>query len=509
MNNYNKNIIVTDLFGHHIDNNETNTNIINTFLLVHLKYPLEFLIRLDNQVSNIDDLYKNLNSDIITKYSLYKYNKMSNLLANKILSNRIYYDDNDSIWRIDMNKLNNSVKNELGIDLSQYSTFGDLWFPVKIINNSITIIIGNTQSLILGKPTSYVYVSQYKNGSLWKPIDNVNKKTAISLFFSLDKNVNDTPLLVASHHVIPYNGNYNKLNNITTFNEFNHVSTTDIMKLTIDRTKFNDLTNKKIGMKDNSTINKNNNILNNAITTFATYSVQGELKINGECVGVPIDFTRKYGNVQINECDNEIGQKWYIYDNHIVSQFDKTCLANVDNELKRRHCNLTDNSQIWNINNDDKINNNDNKTNNNNNINVDINKEKYNISNDKYANTKGKRVMLIESDDPWYLHFDDDVQYDHKNKNKDIELITKDIHELNDYTMYHPYRSESNISVDNNDNNFGLGYSYSDRKNSYCVNQSGGKHKKKFVKKIIFINILIVILLCVLFIMCAKNKHFL
>ena len=462
-----KDINITDLFGNNI-----NCKPEFQFILVHITKPLEYLTRLDNQ-ENSDFIpeFDKLDKSVKDKYNIDK----NNYNIYKILNSRSR-DDNDSIWEININKIRSYLKESQGIDLAKYESIGDLWFPTSVIVNPVTILLGNRTSGILYCPTNYIFVARYKNGSLWKPISNNKDCEAISFLFSI-KNSFNKGYMIRKDLIIPYGGRYFTVNNTTNANEFNLVSTTDVRRLTINRTKFSKEQPefRLKSMEDNKYLTD----LDHKLSTIdiskdksqkIKYTSQGELKINNKCLSIPTDATRSRGFVYANDCNYSIGQKWYPYGNHFISQYDKSCLAQYNGHIANRPCAHNDTSQAWELDRrpDDEI-----KAEPNDIKQYKSTKEPGIEYHKRWYDKKGKHVILVESNNPWYLG-DDKLQYTHdKNRYKSGHISNiiknKDLYELNDLAYTHSgFDSKTNLDMDRQFTGYGLGYSYADRQLKPC-----------------------------------------
>ncbi len=476
-----KDINITDFFGNSIS---CKPNF--QFVLVQLKNPITYLTRLDNQENReyIPD-YDKLDRSIKEKYN---FNR-NNYDIYKILSSRTKAD-NDSIWEVNIDRIREYTKSSLGVDLSMYESLGDLWFPTSVITNPITVLLGNRSSGLLFCPTSYVFVARYKNGSLWKPVSENKSCEAVSFMFSIKDKITKGYML-RKDIIIPYEGGYHTVDNITNANEFNLVSTTDTRKLTVNRTKF---------VKEQPDFRLktryNDKYLSNlgdklALTDISSkksqqlsYTSQGELKIDGKCLSIPTDATRKNGFVYANDCNNSLGQKWFPFNNHFISQYDKSCLSADNDNLTSRSCVENNAAQLWETDmRDDSEITETSKTEdeqyvNSRNRDVEEPGPEYHR---KWYDKKGRHVVLVESDNPWYLG-DDKLQHTHdmnrhRSDNVSTVLRNKDLYELND-KEYGPSDFDSHISLDMDRQftGYGLGYSFADRQLKPCGCNKKCKH---------------------------------
>jgi hypothetical protein len=216
------------------------------------------------------------------------------------------------------------------------------------------------------------------------------------------------------------------------FNEFLLLNNTET-SFTINRNMFkNSGTNKMKLISDNykyiSSIDNNNNIELKPKNTSnndqeINYTVQGELLLNNKCITVNDDET-----VTLEECDNknkQNNQKWYPFDGTFVSQYDTSCLSHDDNKITTEECSDSK-AQIWNM--------------------------EFPHQSDQRDNTipffKGKHIILVESDNPWFLNKDlaTPVQYD-ENNGTNIDTINKKLPRKN-YALVKEKSKKSNNSDD-------------------------------------------------------------
>jgi hypothetical protein len=129
-----------------------------------------------------------------------------------------------------------------------------------------------------------------------------------------------------------------------------------------------------------------------------SYNAQGELIVNNKCL------TNNDERVYFDKCDDDCKNKqmWEIKDNKIFpANSPEMCLSyNVENNknddnIKLEKCSET-NSQIWNIEDSDVA------------RSQDYNQLKY----------KGKTIVLVDSENPWYLNYDTTIPIEYIKEQK-------------------------------------------------------------------------------------------
>ena len=142
-------------------------------------------------------------------------------------------------------------------------------------------------------------------------------------------------------------------------------------------------------------------------------------------------------NIVQNKCNDDINNKWYFYNDSIISDYNQNCLSvDNNNEIISEPCKITNKNQQWDIKNTDSV--------------VIDNLQE---TNDKWSTIRGKNVVLLESDNPWYI-----------NKEYQPEgIVHPQTTELNtvDYEIAAKYDPSFMIDVTSPD--FGHGHSYVER----------------------------------------------
>lgn len=216
------------------------------------------------------------------------------------------------------------------------------------------------------------------------------------------------------------------------------------------------------------------------------YTVDGLLKLNNKCVEA------NNNEINLNKCNNRIEQKWSKKNNTIKSQADNKCITSEPdtNTIKLLECKNPENqeedqSQTWTY------------------IKSDEDSINTNINNHSWRSHKGKSVVLVNSDNPWY-------------HNKDMTGEMKLQEEIYPYSLkgdiqYEYGEASSKFILDTTKRNLGLGYSYKDRLGKPCKIDSKGNIVEGFngqkiesrINKILDV-LLIVLIVIIIYILIKK-----
>jgi hypothetical protein len=229
-----------------------------------------------------------------------------------------------------------------------------------------------------------------------------------------------------------------------------YINNTDNIKLT-------NIQNKYITNIDGKPKMKNKIFSNNQ---SISYNTQGELIIDEQCL------TQNSGKVYFDKCKNEKKQLWKINNNKIYSvESPELCLSSSGENISISKCldeNQNDDSNTWTIEESDV--------------------EK--TSDYKPIKYKGKSIVLVDSENPWYLNYDTTIP---------IEYYKKQIMTPKQYRSDSDYGSNENLEFEhfnNNKNNNNI----SDNSESTSQNQ------------IIFLLLIIVAILFVYKKLIKKNE---
>lgn len=355
----------------------------------------------------------------------------------------------DSVWEIDNEKLIPLLK-IFRIDLDQYKTFGHMFFN-DYEPKLRTIVLVNKEFSIITNPTDYKFIGNYGSGYIWVPIGPKGFVHLGLIYTSTQqKPVTDDYCVLDIKYslktsVIDKFPNTNSIN-FMAGNEFNLLQSTTTPVFTIYRAKlYNDIRNfKLIAFHDEkyitSTDPSNSNSLgmksrDNNNYQYINYSPNGELKLGNKC----ISNSGNNQQVDLQNCDDtNIGQKWYLDNSRVISHQDNTCLTLDDNgeNLKMAKCDRDNSNQVW-------------------------AKEKPEViepDEGVWYPAKGKKVILVNSENPWYLN----------NEFKEEAKIMGNKEPLNQVT-YQPYGNfKSKFIMDFTKPDLGYGHSYAERLGKPC-----------------------------------------
>ena len=319
------------------------------------------------------------------------------------------------------------------INPANFGIMGDIFISGNKLPHKITIIMANKNMNISKPPINYIIADEIDDYFVWKPVCH---KKYIGLGFVISKEKPGTNEMVTLHSdlVTEYNGHIFS-NNVTNMNEFNLLATYKTKKYTLARSALLDKNNNvEISSKiDGKFINENTksgyNVDTNKIPI--SHTIQGELRIGKKCLSIDDDH-----NVHQNDCDDSTENKWYFYNDHIVSDYNQSCLTVNNNDITSKPCKISDKNQTWNIKNTDSV--------------IVDNLQDVN---DKWSTMKGKNVILFESDNPWYV-----------NKTQQIEgLVEPQTTELNTVEYEPMAQYESSFKIDPTSPDLGHGHSFVER----------------------------------------------
>jgi hypothetical protein len=224
--------------------------------------------------------------------------------------------------------------------------------------------------------------------------------------------------------------------------------------------KLTNISNKFLTMVDND--EKSNKVILKSRRTGArqalSYNAQGELITDGKC----LTYSNETEPVFFGECTDTKKQKWHMYDNKISPQYDNNkCLTSEKDSVYVKQCKNDDN-QTWTSGGTD-----------------DTDASDYVW--DKYH---GKTVVLVESNNPWYVNTDQTVR---------LENIYSGNHISDDVGYRNNADFKSRFIMDPNGHHLGYGASYADRQGESCdkIEQFNGTVNED--------NQIIFMMLCLLF----------
>lgn len=191
-----------------------------------------------------------------------------------------------------------------------------------------------------------------------------------------------------------------------------------------------------------------------------SYNVQGELIINNECL------TKKEKNIEFSKCEKNKNQFWNIDKNKIfpVSNPDLCIFSDKENiELKK--C-TDDEKTIMNIEDSDTD-----KT-------TDYRLKKY----------KGKTIVLVDSDNPWYLNKDTTIPMDFHNELVSTPKLYRDNADYSDF-------SNNEFEHFKTTNSFNIKNKAKAKKNNENNEKKGNENESLLQNHVIFLLLIVVVLL--------------
>jgi len=411
----------------------------------------------------ITDLFGNN----ITSSSLFLIINSNNV--HKLLK-KLAKEKTSSIWTYDRSIIDQIIEQHR-LDPKNYLILGDVLYIPKYPPKQLILVHKNLCKL----PTQYLKIISYADGAIYKPISNDNNYNSIGLLFSKNLDTLDKNIGLIPQNIILTLKNPLASDNLA-MNDFNLLSTISNNVFTIKRTAL--LKNKKhmkISNIDGLYITKNNTnakIKNKLYSEdqTVTYNTQGELIIDGKCLTLP-KINTPNPELFFDTCNNNDNQKWNMYQGQIMPQSGKQqCLTSNDNNLSISNCTNSD-AQTW-----------------------DTEDDNINTSSDYSWDTyKGKTVVLVESDNPWYINTGTTVmQKIHKSSdNLNVLRPTADIADF-----------KSAINLDVNKPDLGLGHSYASRlkkiENFESMSTTSGQSQQN--------NFILII--CIIIIFLLIYKHF-
>lgn len=307
-------------------------------------------------------------------------------------------------------------------------------------------------------PTHLERITSYGDGSIYKAVCEDQKYISLGLFYfdeSSDMITNDESIgigMVSLSTVVidKFNTFYDKNSQEYDLipNDYNLLSSGRIGIVIINKTIYANDDQFKLMNNDGKYITKIDDRLEshpnlNSTNQIITYNTQGELIIDGKC----LSFDNKpHPDLFFDTCADSQNQKWNIYSGQIspiqsatsVQSEYKQCITsenNSEDNVSLQTCGRQRDNQIWDTENNDDV-----------------------STNNTWSRYKGKAVVLVESDNPWYI-----------NKNTTIPIKMQTIPTvLNSVKNKLQADVVSNMILDPTRPNMGLGYSYAERLGIDC-----------------------------------------
>lgn len=360
-----------------------------------------------------------------------------------LLMEKVSGGKNDSVYRL----IQPTVMHALyanNIVPNNFAPVGHIWIPQSKLDveQPFQILLMNANPYISQYPNKFYKIGEYNGLGVWKA---VGPKGYVPLGLVLSDGQPSTRELrvINKDNTYGYKGGPS-VGNLTTMNEFNLLGHLKVKKLTIDRTKFLDhdmnirlMAQSKGGVISRSDNNSNLSLSgrNNKKNQKINYTIQGELKMDDQCIEASNTETDNF--VYLQNCNNSVEQKWYPYRNSFISQLDQTCLTEDGGQVTKKKCDFKDN-QKWLVQDLDYV------------INRSDQEEKK-----SWKTQTGKQVVLIEPDNPWYIN---------KTDKKPEGIVYTGQKLLNNLEYRDNADFYSTFMMDSYRGDMGYGYSYAQRK---------------------------------------------
>lgn len=351
----------------------------------------------------------------------------------------------DSIWQLVFPTIMHTLYfNRL--NPSRFAPLGHIWLPKNKLPNKVSILLVNTDNNISKYPIDFVKVGNLKDIFIWKPICSQGYRP-LGYLASAKKPSLNSIRTVNKELVTTFRDTTKTVEKRTKMNEFNLLSYERHDKFTVKRTNL---------LRDNNIIKLFSNSKRKILTENkdgtlgldkdsdnyfqkVNYTVQGELKLDGKCLGTSIDENIRDNFVYLQKCDDSDGQKWYPYRDSFISQFDQSCLNSSD-PVTTTKCDEEDRDQSW-----KKI------------PQETVIEDNYQETDDNWVTKRGKRVVLIEPDNPWYIN----------KVKRPVGIIKQKPIKLNEKT-YQNADYYSKFMMDTTRPDMGYGYSLAQRLGRSC-----------------------------------------
>lgn len=325
-----------------------------------------------------------------------------------------------------------------------FNITGDVFISSEIMPSKFTLLLANTKTGIAKNPINYIIEKKLDDIYIWKPISR-RDHMELGLVASKEKPSNNYMVTIDREYLIIKEAYGKKMsqnlpNTVTSNNEFNLVNLINNNRITIRRTSFID-SNQRLEIYNKKTMKYINlNTKNEYIMTSDVNNVfyDGRLRINNKCLQATLNNTNNVIQVNCNE-----GSFWYFYDDTIFLDGTNLCLTDGQILTVQKYDKNND-YQKWNISNK-RI----------------VTEDLLQDTHDKWHTIKGRKVILHEPDNPWYV-----------NKSYKPEGIMRpEITNLNDVGYENTAQYSPHFMIDPTSPNVGHGHSYADRNGARYYNQ--------------------------------------
>jgi hypothetical protein len=402
----------------------------------------------------------------------------------------------DSIWELIQPAIMHILYSHK-FNPSLFAPLGHIWIPSSSLPNKVTILLANVS--ISKYPIDFVNIGSYGNIYIWKPI-NQRGYQAIGYLACATKPDVKSMRTIHKSITVPFRGKEYVIGKNTNMNEFNLLSFLNQKKYTIRRSILgNKNTDIRLYSKSNNkylSTNKDNKIGLDYQYNDLYFSNRGELKMNDKCLtvsGYNDDLWNEY--VYLDNCNDSNNQKWYPYRDNIISEYDQSCLTALhDNSISKDTCDYKRDDQQWFTE--------DRQT---------VIEDKLQETNDTWTTQKGKKVILIEPDNPWYIN----------RKPKQPEgIFHRSRKPLNEVSYKDKANFFSTFMMDIYKDHLGFGHSYASRQGRQCLCLDDCKNKSEnqgislienfngTTTKTNYFNIILSSLLCIIILTCFLRNYY-
>lgn len=474
-------IYITDIFGNNIEKGDNNV----PFIIIHTMTPNTYLAPIEKNVFQV--IYPN----IVDALNIY------------------------------------------GIDKNSYAPMGNIL--LLNIAQKVSFPMVNTNTYVSQYPIDFIKIGYCGEKSVWKPI-GTNKYVALGYIISFLKPKNISVRVVHEKYVNHYKGKTITFQNLVNMNEFNLLGYLQQLRYTINRIPLTSENKNNIKIYspiyDGYLNYKNDTVGLSRYGNLVKYD-KGHIMFGDRC----LESTNTSLTV-LSSCKDTPKQEWFVADaphqatqkshrnlldekalpvseviddssfsydslkrqslfrieqtsqqNHLVSNYDLKCLtANINGTIYKDTCDERNIEQKWKLlYENDPIENLSQK------------------SNHPWVTQEGKRVILVEADDPWFINISEDM---------DIETISRTSPTTDEQSINVHDKFTSNFIMNTHSPNLGYGYSYLDRlgteQNDFGVIEDF--NKKKTTNNDITFNIfiytfLIVVAFLIIYRFSKKNNN--
>lgn len=394
------------------------------------------------------------------------------------LLKKIYSKGDVIICDYDYPKLKSIFKNH-DLNFNNYVMFGNVCITSQFMPS--TLLFGRVENNVIQKSVDLEKIATFGKGSIWSPVKISGYDNIGVIYSNTDKKpkVNNIGIINVDF-TVPYDVSKNNL--ITYGNEFGLLIHNVNGGRTLWRSKFNkNQESFKLLTKNGTMITKYNNDISlknpQPYLQDIQYTVQGDLMMGDKCIA-----SNDSSDVYLDTCNGKINQKWFPYKNKFISEKSKKCLTADGSEISMSTCDSefgrtsdsdrTNDSQEWNT-------------------------QETDFYLNKPVVIPGKTVVLVDSNDPWYINKNAD-RVPQKYKEPNVDNLNNHIDDQ--------ARFEARLLIDSNDRNLGYGYSRVDNVPVKCNIEGFGSSEDRYYNMACLIMILSILMF--LYCRCKRKKYF-